>query len=152
MDKRIRLESGRLNRPGGSNPSRSAMHQLQRRLTYPFVFLLASSLVGFFVFTASARGSYGRSDDYTLVVDAANKSGFLREAYFYSGRVFPSMLSDFVYARATSVSHLVWLRLLGVMMLSVGAALIAYTSFVLTVRQVNKMRFLFLVSLRFQRD
>ena len=143
MDKRIRLESGRLNRPGGSNPSRSAMHQLQRRLTYPFVFLLASSLVGFFVFTASARGSYGRSDDYTLVVDAANKSGFLREAYFYSGRVFPSMLSDFVYARATSVSHLVWLRLLGVMMLSVGAALIAYTSFVLTARQVNKMRFLF---------
>lgn len=119
------------------------MHQLQRRLTYPFVFLLASSLVGFFVFTASASGSFGRLDDYTLVVDATNKSGHIREVYFYSGRVIPSLVTDFVYTRVISVSHLVWLRLLGVMMLSVGAALIAYTAFALTARQSNKTRFLF---------
>jgi len=119
------------------------MHQLQKRLTYPFVFLLTSSLVGFFVFISSAKGSYGRVDDYTLVVDAANKSGHIREVYFFSGRVILSLFTDFVYARATSVSHLVWLRLLGVMVLSVGAALIAYTAFSLTARQVNKMRFLF---------
>jgi hypothetical protein len=118
------------------------MHQIKSRLAYPFLFLAVSSVVGFFVFIASARGSYGRLDDYTLVVDAANKSMFMREAYFFSGRVIPSLAVDFVYARATDVSHLVWLRLLGVTMLSVGAALIAYTSFSLLAKHSDKARFL----------
>ena len=126
VDKRIRLESGRLKRPGGSNPSRSAILKLIKKL-FPvhvgiFVFNL---LVGFLVFGRSVRGEYGRLDDYTLVVQSVAKNHHFREVFFYSGRVIPAVISDLLFSPVRSVSDLTYLRIVNVVVLAVTASVLA---------------------------
>ena len=131
MDKRIRLESGRLNRPGGSNPSRSAMENRGNRLLKPFLFYFATlPLIGLVVYFKSIFDTYGRLDDYTLVVEAVNKTQHMREAYLYSGRIFPALLIETVSLPLNGVSDLVYLRLLSLFAVSLAAVVLAVTSFV----------------------
>ena len=131
MDKRIRLESGRLNRPGGSNPSRSAMENPGNRLLKPFLtYCVTLPLIGLAVFSKSIFETYGRLDDYTLVVEAVNKTQHMREAYIYSGRIFPALLIDTVSLPLNGVSELVYLRLLSLFAVSLAGVLLAISTFV----------------------
>jgi hypothetical protein len=131
VDKRIRLESGRLNRPGGSNPSRSAMQNPGKRLLKPFLtYLVTLPVIGLVVFFRSIFDTYGRLDDYTLVVEAINKTQHMREAYLYSGRIFPALLIDTVSLPLNGVSDLVYLRLLSLFAVSLAAVALAISAFV----------------------
>ena len=126
VDKRIRLESGRLKRPGGSNPSRSAILDLIKKLFPIHIGVFAFNLlVGFLVFGRSVRGEYGRLDDYTLVVQSVAKNHHFREVFFYSGRVIPAVVGDLLFSPVRSVSDLTYLRIVNVVVLAVTASVLA---------------------------
>ena len=126
MDKRIRLESGRLNRPGGSNPSRSAMKRQNLNSCFDFLVLLTFFVVvGTSIYGKSIVGEYGRLDDYTLVVQSVNGSHHFKDVFFHSGRILPSIIGDFLFSRVNSVSNLAYLRGLCVFVLATTSALVA---------------------------
>ena len=126
VDKRIRLESGRLKRPGGSNPSRSAKLELIKFFFPVHVVIFAFNLlVGLLVFGRSVRGEYGRLDDYTLVVQSVAKNHHFREVFFYSGRVIPAVIGDVLFSPVRSVSDLTYLRIVNVVILAVTASVLA---------------------------
>ena len=126
MDKRIRLESGRLNRPGGSNPSRSAMVKAKIQMVFDFLVLLVFFVVvGALIYGKSIVGEYGRLDDYTLVVQSINGSHHFKDVFFHSGRIFPAFIGDFLFSRVNSVSNLAYLRGLCVFVLAATGALVA---------------------------
>jgi hypothetical protein len=101
------------------------------RLLKPFlIYCAAFPVIGFVAFYRSIFETYGRLDDYTLVVGAINEIQHMREAYLYAGRVFPSLLIDVVSIPVNGVSDLVYLRLLSLLAMSVAGVALAISAYV----------------------
>jgi hypothetical protein len=110
-------------------------------LTKPLLFYFATiPLIGFTVFFRSIFANYGRLDDYTLVVEAVNKTHHMRESYIYSGRIFPAIFIDTVSLPLNGVSDLVYLRLLSLVAVSLAAIALAITAFVFLNKFETKLR------------
>jgi hypothetical protein len=107
------------------------MENPRNRLLKPLLtYFVTIPVIGLVVFFKSIFETYGRLDDYTLVVEAINNTQHMRGAYLYSGRIFPSLLIDTVSLPLNGVSDLVYLRLLSLFAVSLAAVALAISAFV----------------------